>query len=308
MKILVLGAGAIGGYYGSQLAKVGCEVSLVCRTNSEYIQKNGLQIQSPFTHDFHFKPHAVYVDSAEALENHYDYILVSLKVLPEIDVIAMLLPIVKDNSSIVLLQNGIDIESVVAERFPNNPLISGLCFICVSRVGKNTIDHQDYGRITIGNYPFGIDEQTEKLGKLFQQSGVECLITENIQESRWKKLIWNAPFNPISVLGGGVTTKEMLSDPTSVAFIRRVMQEVIILANAEGYSLDSSVIEENLRDTEKMKPYKSSMLLDYEAKRPMEVEAILGNVLKIAKKHRIEVPYLSGLYALLSLADQQSHH
>ena len=183
------------------------------------------------------------------------------------------------------------------------------CVLSVS-VGleKNTIDHQDYGRITIGNYPFGIDEQTEKLGKLFQQSGVECLITENIQESRWKKLIWNAPFNPISVLGGGVTTKEMLSDPTSVAFIRRVMQEVSTLANAEGYPLDSSVIEENLRDTEKMKPYKSSMLLDYEAKRPMEVEAILGNVLKIAKKHRIEVPYLSGLYALLSLADQQSHH
>ena len=136
MKILVLGAGAIGGYYGSQLAKVGCEVSLVCRTNSEYIQKKGLEIQSPFTHDFHFKPHAVYVDSAEASENRYDYILVSLKVLPEIDVISMLLPIVKDNSSIVLLQNGIDIESVVAERFPNNPLISGLCFICVSRVGK----------------------------------------------------------------------------------------------------------------------------------------------------------------------------
>ena len=304
IKILLVGTGAVGSYYGGKLQQAGAHVTALCRSDYDIVIENGIYIKS-INGNFHFKPDKV-IKYADEYSYKADYILVTTKVLPEIDIASIIKPAVSENTVIVLLQNGINIEQPIVKTFPHNEFISALAFICVSRVEYGKIDHQDYGRIVIGNYPKGITPAVETLHNLFQKAEINCTINEDIVAARWIKLVWNAPFNPISVLGGGVTTKEMLSADSTKELIRNIMKEVALLAKASGNPIPESIIDKNISDTEKMTPYKTSMLLDYENKRPLEVEAILGNALKIAKENDIETPYIESIYGLLTIINQKN--
>jgi len=303
-KILLIGTGAVGGYYGGRLAQGGAEVSLVCRRDYEVVKKQGIFLES-ILGDFLFKPKAVYKTVSE-YQGYPDYLLVATKVLPEIKIIDLIKEKVGPKTSIVLLQNGINIEAEIAQAFPNQEIISGLAFICATRLSFGKISHQDYGRLTIGKYPTGLSSQVKKLQEIFAQAKVQCQIAEDIIQARWIKLVWNAPFNPISVLGGGVNTKDILSSKENFSLVKKIMQEVYLLAEKDQHPFPPEIIEKNLTDTLQMKPYKTSMLIDFESKRPLEVEAILGNAVRIAQKFSLPVPYLESLYALLKLADEKN--
>ncbi len=303
-KILVVGAGAIGGFYGGKLAQAGAHVSTLCRSDYEIVKAEGISVKS-ISGDFHFIPEKVISQVTEYNDNP-DYILVSLKVLPEINIPEIIKPVVGSQTAIILLQNGIKIEDSVVNAFPENEIVSGLAFVCINRTGPGKIYHKDYGRLVIGNFPPGISRKTDKLCDLFNAAGINCITTSDIVKARWQKLLWNAPFNPISVLGGGVNTKEMLKDRESMNLIRNVMEEIYKLARATGCELHTSVIQKNIDDTIKMETYKTSMLLDYEMKRPMEVEAILGNTVRIARHENVSVPHVETLYALLKLINKKN--
>ncbi len=304
LKVLVVGAGAIGSFYGGKLAQAGAEVSVVCRSDYHVVKDKGFNIRS-ITGNFHFKPHRVLRNSAE-LDDNPDFIIVALKVLPKIKTAELIKPAVKENTTIVLLQNGVDIEKPVAEAFPENQIISGLAFICVNRIAPGEVHHLDYGRLVIGVYPEGTSEKTKILSEHFKKAGIECKEDPDIVKARWRKLIWNAPFNPISVLGGGVDTEFILEQEEMALLVRRVMEEVRAIAASEGHVLEDSVVDQNINDTVKMKPYKTSMLLDFEAKRPMEVEAILGNAIRIARKNGVFACHMQTLYALLKSVDKKN--
>ncbi len=297
-KILVVGAGAVGGLFSSKLGLAGAEVTMVCRSDYEEVNKNGLQINSHWG-NFSFTPKSVLKNIAEYQEKA-DFILVATKVLPEISVADLIRPALHSGASIVLLQNGIHIEKPIAALFPNHHLISMIAHVCVSKSAPGIIDHKELGRLAIGDYPKGVSAKTRQLIELWQKSGVPCEVSENIQIDRWKKLIWNAAFNPISVLAGGIDTQKILANPEAEKLVRNVMQEVCILARADGCELPENIVEQNVSMTKKMHPYKTSMLLDFEAKRKMEVEAILGNAVRFAEEKSLTVPYLSSLRALLS--------
>lgn len=297
-KILVIGAGAIGSLYGGKLAQAGAQVSVVARSDFEKVKKSGIEVKSCFG-DFHFTPHEVLRDVKD-FRGNADYILVSTKVLPEIDVATLIKPALGAETSIILLQNGIHIEKEIATKFPNHNLISALAFVCVGKIAPGVIHHQDYGRLIIGDFPQGISNKTTKLAEFFKKVNVPVEVSENIQVERWKKLVWNAPFNPISVLAGGINTNQILVNEAARKLVKNVMKEVCILAEIDGCKLPENIIEKNIEMTEKMTPYKTSMLLDFEAKRKMEVEAILGNAIRFAEEKKVEVPYLTSLYGLLT--------
>ncbi len=303
-RILVVGAGAVGAYYGAQLAKAGAKVSALCRSDYDQVKKHGFEIKS-VCGNFTFIPEKV-IQDVRQYSPPPDYLLVTLKVLPQINVPKIIAPAVGKNTAIVLLQNGIDIEKPVARAFPENEIISGLAFICVNRSEPGQVCHLDYGRLVLGRYPGGESKKAQVLAQLFESAGVQCLVVADVIQARWQKLVWNAPFNPISVLGGGITTKEIMTRPDTERLARKVMEEVLLLAEADGHGLPQTVIDQNLEDTRRMTPYKTSMLLDYETKRPMEVDAILGNAARIAHKHQISVPHIETLYALLKSADIQN--
>ena len=302
-RILVVGTGAIGGFYGGKLAQAGGRVTTLCRSDYELVKSKGITVTSTLG-DFHFTPEKVIRDLGEYGPSP-DYILVGLKVLPEIDTAAIIKEVVGAETAIVLLQNGVEIEEPVARAFPDNEIISGLAFICATRTSPGHIDHTDFGRVVIGRYPASKSVKVEELARLFSEAGLKCEVTEDAVTARWRKLVWNAPFNPISVLAGGADTKTMVENHESVELARKVMEEVCKIAEAVGHPLPPGVVRENIEGTRRMSPYKSSMLVDFEAGRPMEVEAILGNGIRAAKRHNLAVPHMESLYGLLKLVDKK---
>lgn len=300
-KILVIGCGAVGGYYGAQLARAGAWVATVHRSDFEIVRAQGIQIDS-MNGFYHFKPDQV-LQKATDFTGYPDYILVGLKVLEEISTTEIIRPVVGPDTTIFLLQNGIEIEPAIAAAFPNNEILSGLAFICVSRTKPGHIQHTCYGRLTLGKYPSGFSTKATYLSQLFESVGTPCPASESIALERWKKLVWNAPFNPISVLSN-TTTRQILEQPDSAQLVRWVMEEVCQVATKSGYPISDSVIQKNLDATVRMKPYKTSMLLDYLAGRPMEVEAILGNAIRKAREKKCLVPHMETLYALLLLLNK----
>lgn len=300
-SILVVGAGAVGSLYGGKLAQVGARVSLLCRSDYSVVKAKGISLSSRWG-DFTFTPDKVLRDLGEC-DAPPDYVLVALKVLPNIKVGEVIERAVGPDTVIVLLQNGVEIEPPVAQTFPENEIISGLAFVCVTRIAPGRVEHSDYGRLVLGRFPSGLSAKADHLKTLFTKAGVPCAVTNDVVSARWRKLVWNAPFNSLSVLGGNADTKKIMEVGATVELARNIMQEVRLVAEADGHSFDENAIEKNLQDTRVMKPYRTSMLIDYLSNRPMEVEAILGNALVAAKRYGLHTPYLQTVYALLKLIE-----
>ncbi len=300
IKVLVIGAGAIGAFYGALLAKAGAEVSVVCRSDYDQVKQHGFIIDSHPLGRWSFIPAQV-LKSAADFEGEADYILLCTKVIPGLDRVALVRPAVAENTAIVFIQNGVEIEQEMRDAFPNNEVVSGLAFICCNRVSPGKILHLAYGRLALGNLPNGVSEKTAQLCELLNQSGIDCNLNENIVTGRWQKCVWNAPFNPLSVLSGGLPTLDILQ--TQEPFVRSIMQEVCDIAAAAGHPLPDGIVDTNIEHTYAMPPYKTSMLLDYENGQPMETEAILGNALRAAQRLGVAVPHLESVYALMKLRE-----
>lgn len=297
-KILVIGAGAVGIFYSSKLSLSGSQIILWCRSNAELIREKGIQIKS-CNGDFDFYPYKI-IHKLDELTDEIDFVLIATKVLPDIDIIDLINRVIHKNTKIILIQNGIHIEKNIIKNFYQNEIISALAFVCVSRELANIINHQDYGKLVIGNCNGNSMESCKYLAKLWQDSGIEIEVSENIFLDRWKKLVWNGAFNPLLVVLGGKSTNQILANELACDLVKNIMNEICLLAEADKCKLPDDVIEKNIVATQKMKPYKTSMLLDYEAGRPMEIEAILGNAIKFAKSKSISTPYLSSIYAIIS--------
>ena len=304
IKIVLFGTGAVGSFYAGKLAQAGASVSVVSRSDYDVVKKQGISIKSTLG-NFHFVPERVLKNGGEYRDTA-DYIIVATKVLPEIDIYQMIKDTVTPESSIILLQNGIDIEKPVVGKFPENEIISALAFICVSRTEYGVVNHQDYGNLMLGRYPGGSSDKVKMLVEMFSKSGITVEGTEDVIAARWKKLLWNAPFNPLSVICGGIDTRVLLGNSEIKNLCVEIMKEVLTLSIADGHPLSEVMIRKNIKDTEIMTPYKTSMLLDYENKRPMEVEAILGNALRIAEKYNIVTTNIKIIYALLSILNKKN--
>jgi len=300
IKVLVIGAGAIGAFYGSLLAQAGAEVSVICRSDYDQVKQHDFIINSQALGRWNFTPAHVLQNVAD-FRGTPDYILLCTKVIPALDRVALIRSAVGRNTAIVFIQNGVEIEQEMLKAFPNNEIISGLAFICCNRVAPGEILHLAYGRLALGNLPNGISRKTAQLCELFNQSGIDCGASEDIVTGRWQKCVWNAPFNPLSVLSGGLQTLDILQ--TQEALVRSIMQEVCDIAAASGHPLPDDIVNINIENTYAMPPYKTSMLLDYENGQPMETEAILGNALRAAQRRGVAAPHLKSVYALMKLRE-----
>ena len=302
VRVLMIGAGAIGGFYGSLLAKAGAEVTVVCRSNYDSVKQQGFQIDSHSLGTWQFQPRQVLRDAADYQEQA-DYLILCSKVKADSDRVALIRAGLSEQTAIVFIQNGVEIEAQLQQAFPGHEIISGLAFVCCNRGYSTQIQHLAYGKLTLGNLPNGVSAKTRRLQSLFLAAGIECVISDDIVTSRWQKCVWNAPFNPLSVLTGGLPTLAILQNQEPL--VRRIMQEVCDIAAGSGHPLPADIIETNIQSTYAMPPYKTSMLLDFESRQPMETEAILGNPVRAAQRQGIAVPTLDALYALMKLRELQ---
>jgi len=296
-SILIVGAGAIGAFYGSALARQGGQVSVVCRSDYEVVSRDGYKIHSPLLGDHEFRPHRVLRTVAECTEAP-DYLILTVKVLPEVDRAALIRPAVGPRTVIVLIENGIDIEPEVAAAFPDNELLSGLAFVAIVHGGPGEIRHRAAGPLTLGRYPRGVTLAAQRLATMLDGSGIRCTLAEDLVAARWQKAVWNTAFNPVSILGGVLDTAMMLRTAEDREFIRRTMQEVCDIAAADGRPMNPNLIERYIADTHAIAGYKTSMAQDYENGRPLEIEAIIGNAVRAGRRLGVAVPTLEAVYAL----------
>lgn len=301
-KVLIVGAGAIGGFYGALLAKAGADVGAVCRSDYDTVKLHGFTIQSHDLGTWRFIPAGVFRQAGEFREAA-DCLLLCTKVIPGLDRAALIREAVSPKTTIVLIQNGVEIEREIQEAFPGNEIISGLAFICCNRIGPGSLAHLAYGRLTLGSVNGPVSPRIRELCDLFSRAGIDCQASADIAGERWKKCVWNAPFNPLSVLSGGLSTADILE--SQEPFVRHIMEDVRRIAEAVGHSLPGQIVDNHIDSTRTMPPYKTSMLIDYEQGRPLETEAILGNALRAGRRAGIKTPYLESVYALIKLREVQ---
>ncbi len=304
-KVLVIGAGAIGAFYGGVLAKAGCEVSAVVRSDYDAVAANGYRIESHLG-DLSWTP-AQLLRSAAEYHGPADYLLVCLKLTAATDPVALIRPALGPKTVIVFVANGIDVDAPVAAAFPDHELVSGVAYAAVSRESPGVIrHHSQFTRLVLGRYPSGPSAAAEHLVGLIKKGGSSGAATADSVDTRWQKSAWNTVLNPISALGGGLGGLDILGSERTTLFVREAMGEYCAIAAAAGHPQPDDTIDKLIAATLKMPNYVSSMGQDQLAGRPMETEALLGNVVRIARRLSVAAPRLETLYALLKMAEQRT--
>jgi 2-dehydropantoate 2-reductase len=295
-RIAVVGAGAIGSYYGGKLAAAGRDVHFLMRGDLSAIRENGLHLAGP-GEDLRVARVNCYNGTEEI--GPCDLVLIAVKTISNGDLPRLLPPLLHAGTLLLTLQNGLGNEEFLAEHFGAERVLGGLCFICLSRVAPNRVVRADDGHVSLGEFGRAALPRTHEVAALFQSIGVRCSVVENLGLERWRKLVWNIPFNALSILAGEIDTAAILGEDALHRATLAVMEEVVEAANRCGYPLEASAVADQIRRTETMGAYKPSTLLDFQAGQTLEIEAIWGEPLRRAQATGASVPRLQLIYALL---------
>jgi len=303
----IIGTGAIGGYYGARLAAAGFDVHFLARNDYRYIRDNGLVIESK---DGNFTLPRVNVYSSAADMPACDVAAITLKatanhILPEI-----LPAVVKKDGAVLVMQNGFGYEEQVAKIVGPERVLGVLCFICSNKTGPGHIMHLDFGHVTVAQFtkddtPSGITPLIKEVAADFTRAGITVHTAPDLGTARWKKLVWNIPYSGLSVVLSALTDA-INKNPQSRELVVNLMHEVRAAARACGHPIEEGFVAKMISDTDSMTPYRTSMIIDYKEKRPMEVEAIFGNPLQAAKKAGAKMPLVEMLYQELKFMDENN--
>lgn len=295
-RIAIVGAGAIGLYYGARLAARGENVAFLVRSDYDAIRADGIRVES-VDGDLSLADARVFREAAEI--GPVDWILVTWKATANGHFEDVLGPLVGDDTRILTLQNGLGNVERLAELFPRSPILGGLCFVCINRVGPGHIRHTAGGKITVGEWrpDPAARPLARQVAAALRAAGVPGEPTDSLARAQWRKLVWNIPFNGLAIAAGGVTTDRLLADPETEARIRRLMAEVIAAARALGHEIEDSVIDFEIDRTRPMGAYRPSSMIDFVDGRPVEYEAIWAEPLRRAREAGVAVPELEALAA-----------
>ncbi|KAG0288622.1 hypothetical protein BGZ96_007605 [Linnemannia gamsii] len=295
-RILTVGTGAIGAYYTWRMQQAGnCTVTAVCRSNYEAVKANGIEIQTvAWGEGQHvFRPdHVVKTVPSET----FDFIVVCMKALPSVYSIAdIIAPAVEasPHAGIVLIQNGIGVEDPIKKCFPRNPILSSIAYIGVTQNTAGVVYHSgSVQRIVVGLFePIeGVDAEAvlQTFGERCKLGGLETIVTDDIQNFRWQKLVWNGSMNPVCILSNLWTVSNVLADEKYYQMALTTKKEIAALAEALGHPMPPALVDMSMKTSARLADgYKASMVIDLEEGRPMEMEVILGNPIKIAEEHNL---------------------
>ncbi|MFJ3367902.1 putative 2-dehydropantoate 2-reductase [Pseudomonas sp. NPDC086251] len=306
----IIGTGAIGGFYGLMLARAGFDVHFLLRSEFSAVAERGLQLDSAVHGALTLNPVQVY-STAEDMPP-CDWLLVGAKTTNNADLAPAIIQAAAPNAKVLLLQNGLDVEDSLREWLPESlHLLGGLCFICVHREGPGVITHQALGAVNVGYHSgLAVDEQArlaivEEGAGLFRAAGIDSHAMPNLHQARWQKLVWNVPYNGLSVLLGASTTP-LMADADSRELIKALMAEVVQGAKACGHDMPAGYADHLFMVTEKMPDYWPSMYHDFLHKRPLELAAIYARPLAAAKAAGCELPRIEALYRSLSFIDRRN--
>jgi len=296
MKIAVVGSGSIGLFYGAALASRGGDIHFLMRSGFEAALASGIRVHS--TELPLFIP-----DPQVAAEPHEigpcDGVIVAVKATSNAALPGLVSPLVGEATWILTLQNGLGNEEFLASRFGVERIMGGLCFVCLTRRNPVEVDHVGHGTLSLGEFARLPGGRTRQLVADFCAAGIEAHLVEDLAGERWRKLLWNIPFNGLCTLGN-CTVDRVLADPGLFATCRELMQEVRAIASAEGHEIPDSYAEHHIARTRPMGAYVPSTLVDFRAGNPLEIEPIWGEALRRAQAAGIDTPRLAWLYREIS--------
>lgn len=298
----VIGTGAIGGYYGGRLAHAGHDVHFLFHSDYDYVVEHGLQIDS-CDGSFHLNHVNAYHRATDMPP--CDVVLVALKSVSNTLLPQLLPPLIKPDTTVVLIQNGIGVEEDVQKTMPNLHLAAGLAYICTAKTDPGRVNHMFYGHISLGNYSCPDESRLKAVVADFTDVGIKANEVDYL-EARWKKAVWNMTFNGMSVVLDA-KTDQLMGNPNIVRLLRSQMQEIIHAAQALGVAdIDDDYAEAMLSMTRRMIPYSPSMKLDYEFHRPMEIKYLYTRPIEEARRVGAAMPMMEMLEAELAFLDSRN--
>ncbi|MCY1266816.1 2-dehydropantoate 2-reductase [compost metagenome] len=310
IRIGIVGAGAIGSFYGLQMARAGHDVHFLLRSNYADIKANGLTLRSAELGDFHLANPNVYQNPEDMPA--CDWLFLASKTTANKTIGPVISQLAKPGSHVLILQNGLSVEdSLKGYLAPSVHVLGGLCIVSVHRGEPGVINHYGLGSVNIGYHsgPTGTREEARQVldacAQLFKSANLQAPICEDLVQARWQKLVMNVPFNGLSVvLGSG--TQPMMQSPSTRALIRELMQEVCDAAAACGHPLPDDYLDQAWSATDGKPDYQPSMALDYQNGRPLELDAIYAAPLAAAARVNFPMPKVNTLYRLLKFLDERA--
>lgn len=295
-RIAIIGSGALGCYYGARLARAGEDVHFLVRTGRAAVMARGIKIKTP-TERFTLKKPHVYGSPEEI--GPCDVVIVALKATANDQLKKLLPPLVRPGTLVLTLQNGLGVEEPVAEVVGAENVLGAICFIGCIRTSPGVVNCSFPGLVLVGEFGRPAGDRTHAVAALFAKSGVKSEAQDNLEELRWRKLVWNVPFNGLAIAAGGITTDVILADEGLKLLARRLMEEIVEAAAKFGHVIPRSFVDLQFERTAKMGNYRPSSLIDFEEGREVELEEIWGEPVRRAKTQGVPVPRLEMLYWLI---------
>ncbi|MBI4339797.1 MAG: 2-dehydropantoate 2-reductase [Chloroflexi bacterium] len=317
-RFAIYGAGAIGAFLGAKLSQAGEDVTLIARSTLAAMRDQGVRVRSP-QGDFVAHPGVV---GDPAVVGPVDYVFLTVKAPSLPQIVPHMGPLLGPETAVVSAQNGIpwwyfqrysgplagehlesvDPGGVIASAIDPARVIGCVIYPAAELVEPGVVQHLEGDRFSIGELDGSTTARCRDLARALIKAGLKCPIRPDIRRDLWVKLLGNVAFNPISALTRA-TMAEIATHPETKALALAMMEEADAVAKALGVVMPVSV-EQRLAGAEKVGHHKTSMLLDAEAGKPLELESIVGVVVELGKKLGVETPHTRAVYACARLLDQ----
>lgn len=282
--------GAVGGYYGSRLAAAGHDVHFLMRSDYSHVRSHGFEVDS-YMGPYHLQQPKVY-DDVNGMPA-CDVVLVAMKTTQNHKLPELLSPLLKDNTLVILLQNGIGVEADVERMFPGVKLAAGVAFINCMKDGPGRLIHMGFGHLTLADYNCGDQERLLAVAADFRNSQVPTQLAD-YRETRWRKNILNMATNGLTVKFN-CRCDELISNPDRCQEVRTLIIEGIQAARACGAENIGDELVDQLIETSSRTHFATSMKYDFDHRLPMEVEYLYTRPIQEAMKHGCSLPHMKQL-------------
>jgi 2-dehydropantoate 2-reductase len=303
MKVAVMGAGGVGGYYGGLLARHGEEVWLIARGDHlRALQQRGLEVQSVMSGDFHVAVHAT-ADPREA--GQVDVVLFAVKTYDTVAAAEAIKPLLGPQTVVLTLQNGIDSAEQIGAIVGAGRMMAGPVYIGAAIKAPGVIE-QNAGpcRIVFGELTSGVSDRGQRLLQLFQNAGIVCELSDNVMVALWEKFIFICAFSGFTALAR-LPIGPLRSFPPLRQLYSTCLQELYQVADASGVSLRVDIVDHIVTLTDAVaENMTSSLQVDLERGRRLEVDSLQGAVVHLGERLGIPTPVHVLLYAFLKVHDR----
>jgi len=301
MTILIYGAGGVGAFFGALLVRAGKDVRFVARgAQLEAVRRDGIRIESLLLGPVTVPPVRA-VEHAAGL-GPVDIVLVCVKAHQTKEILEDLASVVGEGTVIIPLQNGIETDELLADRFGWARVLSAVVYVGATLQAPGEVNHVARGTILIGARPGSDPARLAIVLDALSAAGMEVRVADDIQRQRWEKLLWNASFNPVTAITGR-TPGELLEVPSSRALLVGIMREVARVAQASGVPLSEDDVQAQVKWTQGASAIRTSMMVDRERGRAMETDALIGVIVRKGMELGVPTPYSTAVHALLTAVD-----